>query len=152
MRKRKIIYIDLVLMVIVLIASILWIRKINAPEETNVFDEIYRAGAVKFEYVDAPDDIIYISSYVSILSYSVCSLDLVRCDEPVGEWIYRITFNCKELVINVHEIELIVGNNAVSINGESYTTREGVPYEGLIDIFAAKYKWCMTHFDIVRLN
>ncbi|MCR4722463.1 MAG: hypothetical protein K5629_01640 [Eubacteriales bacterium] len=148
MRKRKILYIGLVLLVIVLIASILWIRKINVPEETSVFDEIYWSPAAKFEYYGAPGEKIIIMSEIGTLSHPISRLDLVRCDEPVGQWIYKITFNCKEKVINGHEIEYIVGTNAVAINGESYTTRDDVPYERLIEYFDMKYKFFNGRYDV----
>ena len=75
------------------------------------------------------------------MSNAFLSLNIVNSEKNVSDWIYRITFNCKELVIDGQEIVVLIGTDAMSINGESYCTPEGVPFESVVELFDSKYKY-----------
>lgn len=84
-----------------------------------------------------------------MLSNPFSSLDLIESDIPVTDWIYRITFNCAELFQNNknYEIVVLIGDNAMSIDGESYCTPENVPFESVVELFASKYQYFMNSHE-----
>lgn len=40
-----------------------------------------------------------------------------------------------------HEIVVLIGADAMSIDGEGYCTPESVPFDRVVEIFAAKYAY-----------
>lgn len=119
-----------------------WLIKENQPKpEVSLIDEIAEAPCAKFESCDPNDKCLFITSEIKTLSNDFSSLNIVNSDKPVSDWIYRITFNCKELVIDGQEIVILIGTDAMSINGECYCTPEGVPFESVVELFDSKYKY-----------
>lgn len=104
-------------------------------------DEIANAYCAKLEYCEFEDNEIFITSEINTLSNVFLSIDIVHSDKIVSKWIYRITFNCAELSSNKQEIVVIIGSNAMSINGEVFSTPKGIPFKSIVDIFTSKYKY-----------
>lgn len=99
----------------------------------------------KFEYVcEENGGYKVITSEIKILTNYFDSIILIPLEEPYTEdWIFRITFDWKEIVPVGNEILVLVGNNSMSIDGKNYTTEEGVDFTGILDTLLSKYK----HFD-----
>lgn len=140
MRKYKIIC--------CLFAVILMIPLISAcqgkekPPEGPVFmEEIQRSPCAKFEYRDSGTDGIFVTGEISGLTSYFPSLILEETGEAVTDWIYRITFNCKEMYSGDDEIVVLIGENGLSINGTAYTTPEGASFSGVVEAMAGKYKY-----------
>ena len=113
----------------------------SAEQERSPIDQIGAAACAKFEFCGAQDSGVLITSEIKALSNTFLSLDLVACDKPVSTWLYRITFNFEEIYLGNHEIVVLIGTDAMSIDGEGYCTPEGVPFDRVVEIFAAKYAY-----------
>jgi|GEM_PF-6694821 len=140
--RRKAISICSIVLALILLLALGWsIRKGQQEEkDEDMISKIFDSPAAKFEYAGS-DEVIYITSDIKTLSNTFASLDVIESKQPVSEWIYRITFNCKELVTNGEEIVVLIGSESLSINGENYSTPEGVPFENVVELFASKYNY-----------
>lgn len=132
------------ILVLALLAGWNLMKNRQAKQDISMIDRIGEVACAKFEYSDSKDNGILITSEIKTLSNIFLSLDLVESDKTVSDWIYRITFNCKELMTDGQEIVVLIGDDAMSINGETYCTREGVSFEKVIEIFASKYKYFVS--------
>ncbi len=140
MSKRRLIFTGAVFILgVLLIVAILNHRKKHDPGSGS-FEEILWAPCAKFESRDVEDG-IYITSEIRTISVSFASLDLIKCDKPIDQWLYRITFNCNEINPNGQEIVVIVGSESLSIDGELYTTPDGVPFKSVVEFFTEKYNY-----------
>ena len=139
MRKITTVYIGVALLLVV--AVVLLVQHMNRDRDINVFEEIQASQCAKFECYENAQEIIYITSEIRTISTSGSSLYIVKGGEPIGQWLYRITFNCNEINLNGKEIVLVVGSDSMSINGELYTSPEGVSFERIISFFEAKYEY-----------
>ena len=104
-------------------------------------EEIQRSPCAKFEYRDSETDGIFVTGEISSLSSYFPSVILEETSDVITDWIYRITFNCKEIYTGGDEIVVLVAENGLSINGTAYTTPEGTPFSDVVDAIAAKYKY-----------
>lgn len=131
------------IVILILGVAIGWrLIKENQPEQdVSLIGKIAEAPCAKFERCPPNDKCIFITSEIKTLSNAFLSLNIVNSEKNVSDWIYRITFNCKELVIDGQEIVVLIGTDAMSINGESYCTPEGVPFESVVELFDSKYKY-----------
>lgn len=119
-----------------------WLIKENQPkQDVSLIDKIAEAPCAKFESCNSNDKCLFITSEIKTLSDAFSSLDIVNSEKPVSDWIYRITFNCKELTMDGQEIVVLIGTEAMSINGESCCTPEGVPFESVVELFESKYNY-----------
>ena len=140
MRNRRLIFIGMVLIFWVLIIATGLVYCQKSDPDSDIFEEILWASCAKFESWDTESS-IYITSEIRTISASASSLMLIKCDKQIDQWLYRITSNCREITISGHEIVVMVGPESLSINGELYTTPDGVPFEKVVEYFAAKYKY-----------
>lgn len=127
--------------VLALIVGWNWIKGHQAKEEKSPIIRIGESPCAKFEYSGSKDGTLFITSEIKTLSNTFLSIDLEKSDRTVSDWIYRITFNCRELVIGGQEIVVLIGPNTMSINGETYCTPENVPFKGIVELFDSKYKF-----------
>lgn len=112
--------------------------KEKEPQGPAFVEKIRHSPAAKFEYRDSETDGIIVSGEIFGLTSYFTSVLLEETDEAVTDWIYRITFNCKEMCINMEEIVVLIGENALSVDGTAYTTPEGASFSGVVDAIAAK--------------
>lgn len=140
MKKYKIICCLLAAIFMVLPFSACQVRE-KEPEEPAFREKIWHSPAAKFEYRNSETDGIIVSGEILGLTSYFASVLLEETDEEVTDWIYRITFNCKEMCINMEEIVVLIGENALSVDGTAYTTPEGASFSGVVDAMAAKYKY-----------
>lgn len=131
------------IVILVLGVAIGWwlIKENQAKQEASLIDKIAEAPCAKFESCDPNDKCLFITSEIKTLSDAFSSLNIVDSEKSVSDWIYRITFNCNELVVDGEEIVVLIGTDAMSINGESYCTPEGVPFESVVELFESKYNY-----------
>lgn len=127
----------LVLVVLVIIHVV----GIKDETEKDVFFQISEAPCAKFEYINELEHPLYITSEIKTLSMMFESLvlvkgDIVKYDE---KWIYRIVFNCKELIANSSEIVVLVGENNMWINDVVYTTPEPIEFDTIVRVIRSKY-------------
>ncbi len=141
MSKKRIGIIFAVILLIAVIIVIISMFKASRENEISVFDRIERSQCAKFECCTDNSEPILIINEIVLLSKSIPSIALERSDKDIGEPLYRITFNCKEITVKGIEIEVIVGKNAISIDGVVYSVPEGVLYKDVIDLFKMKYKY-----------
>lgn len=118
-------------------------EKTEKHEERSTINRIAESPCARFENCRTGESII-ITSEISILSQTFDSLILNEADEEVGEELYRIIFNCKEIMPNSEEILVIVGKNAISIDGVTYV---GNSQQALVDIFVGKWKYFNENSD-----
>ena len=104
-------------------------------------EEIQRSPCAKFEYRDSGTDGIFVTGEISGLTSYFLSVILEEGGEPVTDWIYRITFNCKEIYTGDDEIVVLIGEKGLSINGTAYTTPREVSFSSVVDAIAAKYQY-----------
>lgn len=107
------------------------------------------APAMKLEYDDSGDikTLFLTETYaISGLGNFILSLDLEETDEAISDWSYKITFNCKEWVPEGTETIVLVGDNALSIDGTSYTTSEGASFPAVADYIEMKCKYYMENY------
>ena len=140
MKKYKIICCLLAAIFMVLPFSACQVRE-KEPEEPVFREKIWHSPAAKFEYRNSETDGIIVSGEILGLTSYFASVLLEETDEEVTDWIYRITFNCKEMCINMEEIVVLIGENALSVDGVAYTVPEGASFSSLVDDMSAKYKY-----------
>lgn len=116
-------------------------KELHSEDDISPISKIGEAVCAKFECNGNSMDEIFITSEIKTLSNVFSSLDIEKVDKTVSEWVYRITFNCTELYPDAQEIVVLIGNDAMLINGESYSTPETVPFKSVVDIFDSKYKF-----------
>ncbi len=110
--------------------------------DEDVFEKIYKSPCAKFESLREKDKAvgpIIIDSSIRTLSGFVSTLPLKECNDDIGDVVYRITFNCKEKCGDMDEIVVLVGKNAVSINGVVYGAETKLAYKEIKDIFDSKW-------------
>ena len=117
--------------------------------DQRIFDEIYDSPCAKFEYVDEKEQVIFITSEIKTLSGAFKSLVLIQSNKKQDSegWIYRITFNCHEKMINADEIVVLIGTDGMSVNGKNYCTPETVPFAKVMDVFESKYRYFKNNDD-----
>lgn len=115
--------------------------KEKEPEGPAFVEKIRHSPAAKFEYRDSETDGIIVGGEIFGLTSYFASVLLEETDGEVTDWIYRITFNCKEMCINMEEVVVLIGENALSVDGTAYTTPEGAPFSGVVHAMSAKYKY-----------
>lgn len=115
--------------------------KEKQPEGPVFMEEIQRSPCAKFEYRDSETDGIFVTGEIFGLTSYFPSVILEESGEAVTDWIYRITFNCKEIYAGDDEIVVLIGENGLSINGTACTTPVGTPFSSVVDAIAAKYQY-----------
>lgn len=113
----------------------------HSDTEENFFAQIQESPCAKFEYCNDLPHPIYITSEIFMLSSIFPSLVLEESNYNVEPWVYKITFNCGELISNSKEIVVLVGEKCMSINGEIYSTPEEIPFKSVVDLFKSKYAY-----------
>lgn len=131
----------IVLLIVLLVFGLNLKKKLQSKQNVSPISKIGEAACAKLEYSESKESKLFITSEIKTLSNVFLSLDIVNSDTPVSEWIYRITFNCVELSLDDQEIVVLIGPNAMSINGENYSTPENIPFEIVVNIFASKYEY-----------
>lgn len=136
--------------IVVFVLAIGWnlIKENKAKEDVSPTIKIGDATCAKFEYSRSKNNSLFITSEIKTLSNVFLSLDIVDSEKTVSDWIYRITFNCKELTLGEQEIVVLIGADAMSINGENYCTPENIPFESVVDIFDSKYEYFVDSMAI----
>lgn len=138
------------IVILVLMLAIGWnlIKERQAKQETSPITKIGEATCAKFEYSRSKDKSFFVTSEIKTLSNVFLSLDIVNSEKTVSDWIYRITFNCEELTLGEQEIVVLIGANAMSINGENYCTSENISFESVVDIFDSKWEYFVDSMAI----
>ena len=118
-------------------------------EVQKIFDKINNSPCAKFESAEDKGRNIIITSEIKTLSEAFMSLDLVESNEKLNleQWIFKITFNCREKMINGSEIVVLIGNNGMSINDINFVTHETVPFEKVVELFKSKYQYFKSEND-----
>lgn len=115
------------------------------PEKT-VFEKMSESPIAKVERSDGEYRFIYTSSEMD----SFISL----CIEPAKEkptsvdedWLYRITFNPPEKVINAEVIEYYVYPNYLQIGSEYYLPEKDVSYESILECINARVDYFFDNY------
>jgi len=146
--KKTIAMLSIVILVLVFAVGWNLITDRQAKQDTSLFTKIGEASCAKFESSNPKDNSLFITSEIKTLSNAFLSLDIVNSENTVTDWIYRITFNCTELTTGGQEIVVLIGANAMSINGENYCTPDNIPFESVVDIFDSKYEYFVDSMAI----
>ena len=110
--------------------------------------QIAQSVGVRLEARNDPQSVLlWEKSYMSSFPYFSY---LEECDQPVPEddWLYKVTFNPREIVIQndlAHEITVLVGPEALSIDGVPYTTTND-SYPELEKWFENKYQYAVREY------
>lgn len=129
-------------MLLILSALMLWCNsKKDAPPDYAQL--IKNSPCAKFEFSGETDGgYKIITGETPVLTRFFDNTVLVPQDTPFDEeWIYRITFNWNEVVKGVPEVIVLVGKESISIDGDNYTTEDGVPFSAVVNDFTGKYKY-----------
>ena len=126
----------------IIIASLLGCDS-KKSESLDYAQKITHAICAKFEFNGETDDgYKIITSETPVLTRFFDNVILIPQDTPFNEdWIYRITFNWNEIAKGSPEIIVLIGKASISIDGDNYTTEDGVPFSAVLNNFAGKYKY-----------
>lgn len=100
----------------------------------------------KFEFAEEKEKgyKLITSEIESLYTFDSIILMLIPSDEEFQEdWIYKITFEPKEIAPNGNEIMILFGEHSVSINGKNYVAKDGVNYSDILNWA----KWKYEYFD-----
>ena len=133
------------------VGAILLRSTLFAPPEdplTTFTEQIAQSVGVRLEARNDPQSILlWEKSYMSSLPYFS---SLVEYDQPVSEddWLYKVTFNPREIMFQndlSHEIIVLVGPEALSIDGVSFTATNG-SYPQIVKWFENKYQYAVREY------
>lgn len=124
----------------VLLAFALVLGGCSKDDGKTVWEEIKLSPAAKLELPDGP--CAYVDSEIDLVR-SFADLELVEVQVATdGEsgWLYRISFNPSDRVLNVDEIVVSFYKGYVQVGEEYYTAPEGVEFESVL-------QWAESKFD-----
>ena len=138
------------LLIAIILVSLLGCASIK-NQTPDYAQTISQSPCAKFEFNgEADDGYKVITSETPVLTRFFDNTTLIPLDTPFDEeWIYRITFYWNKIAKDRPEIIVLVGKESISIDGDTYTTEEGVPFSAVVDDFAGKYKYFdyELHYD-----
>lgn len=120
---------------IVLIAVVITVAVLRGPTpppEKDAFTVIAESFIVKFETADGYCVFVHSNSWQLISHFSNPD-EFAPCDQPITDWLYRLTFNPPEHVIGGQVIEVLVGADCFSMDGQRYTYADGRPFRNLVE-------------------
>ena len=93
----------------------------SKPIENNIFNTYQNFSVAKFESFNEKDKYIYIDTGfgISFLDYFY-GLLFEESDKTVDQWKYRIIYDWNQYCTNCEEIEVLMGERCMSVNGVSY--------------------------------
>ena len=142
--KYKLVFFIMVLSCLVIGISIFWWGGRKKQPQYDVFDRIATSPCVKFERLTS-DGVKYEPLIIVSESYNLanffCSLNIKEGDIPIGEITYRITFRCREIMIEDKEIVILIGDKAMSIDGVVYVMENESMYTDFKQIVYSKWKY-----------
>ena len=143
-RRSALIFLTLLTIGCILIfLGIFFKDKKEAPHYT-VFEKISFSRCVKFERFSNDG-----TQYEPMISNSgtltlgdfFCSLLITEGDSAIGNVLYKITFNCREVMPNGEEIIILVGEHALSIDGVIYVAESELMYKDIKNVIRSKWKY-----------
>lgn len=123
---------------------IFFMNKKESPPVYDVFERIRLSPCVKFEKISDVGthyEPMISNSGTLTLGDFFSSLLITEGDSAIGDVLYKITFNCREVMPNGEEIIILVGKQALSIDGVIYVPEDGVVYKGIKDAIHGKWKY-----------
>jgi len=148
-KRRALLFLTLLTIGCILIFLGIFFKDKKDVPQYDVFERIWHSPCIKFEKFSDDgtqyEPIIITSETLNLRNF-FCSLRIVEGDTPIGDVLYKITFNCKEIMLNDEEIIILVGKQALSIDGVIYVPENGVLYKDIKDAIHGKWKY----FDAPR--
>lgn len=143
-KRRALLFLTLLTIGCILIFLGIFFKDKKDVPQYDVFERIWHSPCIKFEKFSDDgtqyEPIIITSETLNLRDF-FCSLRIVEGDTPIGDVLYKITFNCKEIMLNDEEIIILVGKQALSIDGVIYVPEDGVVYKGIKDAIHGKWKY-----------
>ena len=127
-------------LLIVLLAAALWFIFARPAESEPERPSILHAAAATMEFSEDTGYKLITSEIGTLRSFDSLLLKPVE-EEFSGEWVYRLVFNPKAVMLNGEEIVVLFGEKNLSINGKTYTGADGVDYADILDWAAGKYQY-----------
>ena len=111
----------MILKLIILLSLLFSGSSCSKPIENNIFNTYQNFSVAKFESFNEKDKYIYIDTGfgISFLDYFY-GLLFEESDKTVDQWKYRITYDWNQYCTNCEEIEVLMGERCMSVNGVSY--------------------------------
>jgi hypothetical protein len=104
------------------------------------------AALVKFEYNNSGKiETMYIDGNTFNICHALSDLDLIECDNTISDWIFRITFNYRD---TENAIEVLIGEQALSIDGKTFTSKENLDFAEVVEIFEYKFYYYEKYFTV----
>jgi hypothetical protein len=88
---------------------------------------------------------MYIDGNTFNICHALNDLDLIECDNTISDWIFRITFNYRD---TENAIEVLIGEQALSIDGKTFTSKENLGFAEVIEIFEYKFYYYEKYFTV----
>ena len=133
----------MILKLIILLSLLFSGSSCSKPIENNIFNTYQNFSVAKFESFNEKDKYIYIDTGfgISFLDYFY-GLLFEESDKTVDQWKYRITYDWNQYCSNCEEIEVLMGERCMSVNGVSYEAVSEEYYSRILeqmDYFYEKY-------------
>lgn len=123
---------------------IFFMNKKESPPVYDVFERIWHSPCVKFERFS--NDGTHYEPMISnsgtlTLGDFFNSLLITEGDSAIGDVLYKITFNCREVMPNGEEIIILVGEHALSIDGVIYVAESELMYKDIKSVIRSKWNY-----------
>lgn len=133
----------MILKLIILLSLLFSGSSCSKSIENNIFNTYQNFSVAKFESFNEKDKYIYIDTGfgISFLDYFY-GLLFEESDKTVDQWKYRITYDWNQYCTNCEEIEVLMGERCMSVNGVSYEAVSEEYYSRILeqmDYFYGEY-------------
>ncbi|MBR4395276.1 MAG: hypothetical protein IKT01_02645 [Eubacteriaceae bacterium] len=136
----------LVLLTIIMIAG-LTACSFSKEKEKSVFEKMLESPVALMESSDGRK--IYVWSRLDLASFASMRIEKhpLEPTDKEDDWLYRITYNPKEKVINGEEIVVSFHSDYLQIGPDYYLPEEGVDYGNILGWTEMKFEYFMKTYE-----
>lgn len=143
-KRRKFLFLTLLTIGCILIFLGIFFKDKKDVPQYDVFERIRLSPCVKFEKISDVGthyEPMISNSGTLTLGDFFNSLLITEGDSAIGDVLYKITFNCREVMPNGEEIIILVGEHALSIDGVIYVAESELMYKDIKSVIRSKWKY-----------
>jgi len=135
-KHKRLICISMILLL--LAAGTFTYLYLNRPPDD--FELIANSDTLKIESCYEDDQPLFTNSSFLMRS-CLTALNVIPCDAPPpSDWIYKLTFNYDPITPQDNEVVVLIGPDHLTINGNGYTTPEGVDFYDIVETIGMLYE------------